>query len=102
MGGMSIAQMRPTPSQQWVGVITEVDGGGIRVAAVNQMSDPRGTWIDVTDNTRVDGDRRGLRPNAQVRVVYVRTAGGAVARRVTILPNESPRPLRKTDKDLRQ
>lgn len=100
MGVLTIVQMRPTPSQQWVGVITEVDSEGIRVA--NEMSDPGGIWIDLTGSTRVDGDRRALRRDAYVRVFYARTGGGSVARRVTILPDDPRRKLRKTHKDLRQ
>ena len=99
MGVVSIAQMWPTPSHQWVGVITDVDGAGIRVG--NGMN-PGGIWIDLTDGTRVDGDRRALRRDAYVRVFYARTGGSAVARRVTILPDDPRRPLRETQKDLRQ
>ena len=99
MGVVSIAQMWPTPSQPWAGVITDVDGAGIRVG--NGMN-PGGIWIDVTGGTRVDGDRRALRRNAYVRVLYARNGGSAVARRVTILPDDPRLPLRQTQKDLRQ
>lgn len=84
LGVVSIVQMRPSPSQRWFGVITDIEPGEwIRVA--NEMSDPGGMWIALTNSTRVDGDVRDLRLNARVQILYASTGGGAVARRVRIL-----------------
>ena len=90
LGAVSIVQMWPSPSRQWVGVITDVKPGEwIRVA--NEMSDPGGFQITLSKSTRVDGRPRDLRRDARVRVFYASTGGGAVARRVSILPDD-PRP----------
>jgi hypothetical protein len=97
--GVSVLQMWPTPSQQWVGVITDIDADGIRVG--NEMN-PEGIWIDLSRRTRLDGDPRALRRDTPVRVFYARTGGGAVARRVSILTGDPRRPLRQPQKDLRQ
>jgi hypothetical protein len=82
LGIVSIVQMRPSPSRQWWGEITDLEPGEwIRVA--NDMSDPGGMWIALTRRTRVDGD---LRLNARVQILYASTGGGAVARRIRIVP----------------
>ena len=90
LGGIFIAQMRPSPSRQWWGVITDVEPGEwIRVA--NEMSDPVGFRIALTRDTQVDGDPSALRREARVTVLYANTGGGAVARRVRILPDDPRR-----------
>lgn len=87
LGVVSIVQMRPSPSQPWFGVITDVEPGeGIRVS--NDMGDPAGLWIALTPRTRVDGD---LRIHARVQIFYASTGGGPVARRVIILTETPPR-----------
>jgi hypothetical protein len=90
MGMISIAQMWPSPSRQWFGVITDIEPGKwIQIA--NEMSDPRGFRIALSSSTRIDGDPRALRRDARVTVLYASTGGGAVARRVRILPDVPPR-----------
>ena len=87
VGGASIAQMWPSPSRLWWGVVTEVEPGKwIRVA--NEMSDPGGMRIHLNSRTRVDGD---LRADAQVQILYASTGGGSVARHIIILPARSRR-----------
>lgn len=90
VGAASIWQMRPSPSQRWFGVVTEIEPGQwIRVA--NEMSDPRGIRLALTSTTRVEGDARGLRREAHVQIFYASTGGGSVARRVIVLPDEPRR-----------
>lgn len=101
MGVLSIAQMWPSPSRQWAGVVTEVEPGKW-IWIANEMSDPRGFRMALNSRTRVEGDPRDLRRGARVRAFYAGGGGEYVARRLTILPDAPPRPLRKTDKDLRQ
>ena len=90
VGVASIVQMRPSPPQLWFGVITDVEPGEwIQVA--NEMSDPGGMRIALTRGTRVDGELRDLRRNARVQIVFDYAGGGAVARRVIILPDDRRR-----------
>jgi hypothetical protein len=84
LGAVSILQMRPTPSRQWWGVITDIEPG-MWIAVANDMSDPRGFRIGLTSSTRVDGESQALHLGARVTVLYASTGGGAVARRVTIV-----------------
>jgi hypothetical protein len=84
LGGMSIAQMWPSPSRQWWGVITDIEPGKW-IAVANEMSDPVGFRIALTSRTQVDGDPSALRRQARVTVLYASTGGGAVARRVRIV-----------------
>lgn len=98
MGGLSIAQMWPSPSRQWVGVVVDVEPGRW-IWIANEMSDPRGFRMALNSRTRVEGD---LRRGAHVRAFYAGGGGEYVARSLTILPDDPRRPLRKSDKDLRQ
>ena len=87
---VSIIQMRPSPSQQWVGIITDVEPGQwIRVA--NEMNEYGGFRIALTSHTNVDGDPRNLRRDVRVAVVYTNSGGGAVARHIRILPDDPRR-----------
>lgn len=89
VGAAFIWQMRPSPSQRWFGVITEIEPGQwIRVS--NEMTDWHGMKLALTRTTRVDGDPRGLRLAARVQIIYAHTGGGSVARHVTVLPDETP------------
>jgi hypothetical protein len=90
MGVITVVQMWPSPSRQWRGVITDIEPGQW-IAVANEMSDPRGFRIALTNRTHVDGDPMALRRDARVTVVYASTGGGAVARRVTILPDDRRR-----------
>ena len=90
MGVVSIAQMWPSPSRQWVGVVTEVEAGRwIRIA--NEMTDPQGFRMALNRHTRLEGDPRDLRRGARVRAWYAGGGGEYVARHLTILTDDPRR-----------
>ena len=90
VGVVSIIHMWPSPSRQWVGIISDVEPGQwIRVA--NEMNEYGGFRIALTTHTNVDGDPSDLRRNVRVAVVYTNSGGGAVARQITILPDDPRR-----------